>query len=316
MTRRNAMTRHQTGRWHLAVVAVAVCAVGVYVQTASAADDTVRNSAANAGEIIYCYDLERDIVQRKLVGDCAGEIVTPERATAIRAAAIERRQKRFATPQAPVIDGRKLRSVGSGFFVTRDGMVVTNNHVVDGCSAISVETPDGRKAEASLVDVRPQDDLALIRVPLKAAATAAFLDSTGLKPGEPVAVIGYPVQGLAPIKPLITRGELGEGLAQPQGPSRFGIKADVRPGNSGGPVVDARALVIGVVYAKVNTVAVFRATGETVRFVGAVIDNRAVLSFLDRNNVAYRIAAVGDVLDESAFERELRALVARVGCWK
>jgi serine protease Do len=272
-------------------------------------------TGASAPHVVYCHDPVRHIVQRKLIGDCSGEVVTAERAEEIRAEAIERRRQILAKPRTSVIQGRKLRSIGTGFFVTANGRLLTNNHVVDGCAALSVETPDGRSAEARIVDTRAQDDLALIETPLKSAAVATFLETVELAAGTPIALIGYPDQGLAPIRPLLTRGTLNGGQRLATGRASFEINADVRHGNSGGPVVDARGLVIGVVFAKVNSVAVFQATGKNVRFVGVVIDNSAVLDFLGHNHIAYRKAVSGGALDAADLESHLRGIVVRVGCW-
>ena len=271
---------------------------------------------ADVEEVVYCHDAARDIVQRTLVGNCDGEIVTPEQAEQIRADALDRRRQLFAKPRKATIPGRQLRSIGTGFFVTADSKLVTNNHVVDDCAGLSVEMPDGRKAEGQVLATLPQDDLALISTTIVPKAVATFLQASALAAGAPITLIGYPDQGLAPIRPLLTHGELGTTSILAGARARFEIRADVRHGNSGGPVVDSRALVIGVVYAKVNSVAVFQATGKSVRFVGAVIDNRAVLAFLDQHKIAYQTAVEGPVVDAATLESRLKGIVARVGCWK
>lgn len=265
-------------------------------------------------DVVYCH--ERGVVQPVMAGNCGGEIISRAEADKIKADAIERRRRMLANPRKPVISGHKLRSIGTGFFVTADGKLLTNHHVVDGCSALSVETPGGVKTEATLLDSRPEDDLALLASGLEAPAVATFLAENTLAAGTPISLIGYPDQGLAPIKPLLTHGELGEGLRFASSRARFEIRADVRHGNSGGPVVDRRGLVIGVVFAKVNSVAVFQKTGQSVRFIGAVIDNGAVFSFLDRNGLRHRTATSGSMIDDDAIGEMLRPIVARIGCWK
>lgn len=290
------------------------CVVGLASPALPQSGGAVPNQQSD--EVIYCHDAKLRVVQRKLVGDCTGEVVTREQADRISAETIERRRRMLANPRKPLISGRKLRSIGTGFFVTTDGKLLTNNHVVDECAALSVETPDGRTAEARLIDTQPANDLALLEVPLKAKAAAKFLVSGAMTPGEPVVVIGYPDQGLAPIKPLLTRGTLGGSVILAGGRSRFEIRADVRHGNSGGPVTDVRGLVIGVVYAKVNSVAVFQKTGKTVRFVGAVIDNRAVIGFLKRNNVPFRTAGSAPEIGAPELQAQLQLMVVRVGCWR
>jgi serine protease Do len=67
---------------------------------------------------------------------------------------------------------------------------------------------------------------------------------------------------------------------------RFAIDADIRRGNSGGPVIDDRGYVVGVVSAKVNTPAMFQRTGQVMRDIGLIIRQDRALRFLERFNVA------------------------------
>jgi S1-C subfamily serine protease len=302
----------------ISAVAVAiVCGVVWGVGAAVRADEVSsgRDDPAQ-GDVVYCYDPKLAIVQRKLVGHCTGEVVTAEQAERIRVERIERRRQLLAQPRKPIIAGHRLRGIGTAFFVDRNGMLLTNNHVVDGCAAISVETPDGRSAQARLIDTQPADDLALIQTSLVPTSIATFLAAPDLRPDDPVSVVGYPDQGMAPIKPLTTTGRLGPAGLPPDGRPLFHINADIRHGNSGGPVVDDRALVIGVVFAKIDTVSVYQNTGRKVRFIGAVIDNRAVFDLLERNDVGYRKAPGGPKVDAGRIDAAARAIVVRAGCWE
>jgi S1-C subfamily serine protease len=250
-----------------------------------------------------------------LAGDCDGVAVSRERATEIQAENVDRRRRALQSPMQPVIEGRQLNGIGTGFFVAADGTLLTNNHVVEGCSDVSVATPDGREAAGTVLDRRAQSDLALVKAPLEPDATAVFLEQFDLQGSTPLKIAGYPDQGLPPIKPLLTSGRLGPVSSRHDELPHFQISADVRHGNSGSPVVDGRALVVGVVFAKVNTVGVYQATGQKIRFVGVVVDNRAIFELLDANRIDYRKAASAPHVGAAELDARLRSIVARVGCW-
>lgn len=144
--------------------------------------------------------------------------------------------------QAP----REQSSLGSGFIITPDGYVVTNNHVVDGADAITVKTRDDVSFEAEIVGTDPETDLALIK--LKDAEdlpTLSFADSRALKVGEWVMAIGNPF-GLGH---TVTAGIVSaKGRVLGAGPYDDFIQTDasINPGNSGGPLINIDGKVIGI----------------------------------------------------------------------
>lgn len=224
-------------------------------------------------------------------------------------------QWRAAAPRAvqPLLDrGLTARSMGTGFFVLPDGRLVTNGHVVSGCSSLSVELTDGTEALADLLAADPDKDLALVRAQVDASASAVFNDNPSLD-GRAVAVIGYPEYGLPRIKPYLVWGSLtgplvGDGR-------RYAFRGEIRHGNSGGPVLDEAGLVVGVVFAKVDTVAMFRKTGKDIEKVGFAITNDTVLSFLKDHGVAAARSSGGGKKDEASLFLSGRQSIVRVICW-
>jgi S1-C subfamily serine protease len=99
-------------------------------------------------------------------------------------------------------------------------------------------------------------------------------------------------------------------------PGRFRIKADIRRGNSGGPVLDLNGLVIGVVTAKLNTPKLFQKIGRVMRDIGIVISRRVVLDFLKRHGVHVRTRRGGMPIPSDVIFTRARRFVARVLCWK
>src|SRR5262249_40913727 len=87
---------------------------------------------------------------------------------------------------------RSVRSMGSGFVINQNGHIITNNHVVEGATEITVKLSDGREFSAKVVGRDPKTDLALLKVEATGLPTIAMGDSADLKVGEPVMAIGNP----------------------------------------------------------------------------------------------------------------------------
>jgi serine protease Do len=135
------------------------------------------------------------------------------------------------------------RGNGSGVIWSADGSIVTNAHVAR-ASQMRVQLWDGREFDAALVSRDTRHDLAELRINATNLPAATAADSSQVRPGELAIAIGNPLGFV---------GALTTGVIQAVGPvSRFGpetwVQADVRlaPGNSGGPLADARGRVIGI----------------------------------------------------------------------
>jgi serine protease Do len=140
-----------------------------------------------------------------------------------------------------VTSGR--RGHGSGVIVKPEGVIVTNAHVA-AFRPIEVELWDGRRAQADLYIRDPIRDIALLRVPLAELPAAPLGDSDQLRVGELVIAVGNPLGFTG----ALTTGVVHAiGCLPAVGPMKW-IQADVRlaPGNSGGPLADARGRVVGV----------------------------------------------------------------------
>jgi serine protease Do len=135
------------------------------------------------------------------------------------------------------------RGSGSGVIWSNDGMIVTNAHVVHG-SNVHVQLWDGREFDAAVTVRDPRRDLAALRIGATSLPAACPADSSQLRPGELAIAIGNPLGFV---------GALTTGVIHAIGPlralgSQTWVQASVRlaPGNSGGPLADARGHVIGV----------------------------------------------------------------------
>jgi S1-C subfamily serine protease len=135
---------------------------------------------------------------------------------------------------------------GSGF-VIGDGLIVTNRHVVGQPREISISTWDGRSFDARVEGIAQDADLAVIQVVGADLPSATLRDAPAVV-GESVAAIGYPGGGSATITTGRVLGFVEGGVLGETVPS-IRVDAEVRQGNSGGPLIDMEGQVIGVIFA-------------------------------------------------------------------
>ncbi|WP_462320249.1 Do family serine endopeptidase [Halochromatium sp.] len=146
----------------------------------------------------------------------------------------------------PTPSPRQREGEGSGFIIDAEGHIVTNNHVVEGASRIEVTLNDGEKYEAEVIGRDAKTDLALIKIDTNDSLPhVAFGDSRGARVGDWVLAVGNPF-GLG--------GSVNAGIISARGrdinsgpyDDYIQIDAPINRGNSGGPLFDARGVVIGV----------------------------------------------------------------------
>lgn len=140
---------------------------------------------------------------------------------------------------------------GSGVIVREDGLIVTNNHVIDGASAITVRLRSGEEYEATLLGTDAETDIALLRIDAKGLSAAVMGDSSGLLVGDEVVAIGNPLGSLGG---TVTNGIVSALERQitidGQTMTLLQTNAAINPGNSGGGLFNLSGELIGVVNAK------------------------------------------------------------------
>jgi 2-alkenal reductase len=148
-------------------------------------------------------------------------------------------------------------AAGSGFIVSEDGYVVTNNHVVEGATAFQVRYADGTMKNAELVGGDPFQDVAVLKIDLSDGSsvpgTVQWGDSTSMRPGDVVVAIGTPY---GEFNNTVSDGMIGavDGDLDSGGgyslPNLIQHDAAIYPGNSGGPLLNMDGEVIGINVAK------------------------------------------------------------------
>jgi serine protease DegQ len=137
-------------------------------------------------------------------------------------------------------------SLGSGVIVSTDGIVLTNNHVVQGADAIEVVLSDGRRAQATVVGTDPDSDLAVLRIKLDKVPAIEWGNLADVRIGDIVLAVGNPFG----VGQTVTQG-----IVSALGRNHLGINtfenfiqtdAAINPGNSGGALTDSQGRLIGI----------------------------------------------------------------------
>ena len=155
--------------------------------------------------------------------------------------------------------GRQVQEgAGSGWVYEEDGIIVTNNHVVEGAEKVTVGLADGRAFEAAVVHGDSVADLAIVKINAAGLTAAKVGDSSNLRVGDWVVAIGNPLgQGLRAKQGIVSG--MNVSLSADQGESLFDLietSAAINPGNSGGPLVNMAGEVVGITSAKIAAVGV------------------------------------------------------------
>jgi S1-C subfamily serine protease len=180
--------------------------------------------------------------------------------------------------------GSAKGSTGTGFFITQQGHILTNAHVVDNCTSVVIQQQGVGASPAPIVAVDKQNDLALLRAETHPTAIAALRGNRPVRPGENVVAYGFPLNGLVSSGGVLTTGTVSA-LAGVRDDTRyFQISAPLQPGNSGGPLLDATGTVIGVNSASLGNRAA-RAIGTTPQNVNFAIKSDVVRTFLSTQGI-------------------------------
>ncbi len=177
-----------------------------------------------------------------------------------------------------LVQVRNGRGAGAGTIWHPDGLIVTNAHVVQGHAQLTAVLPDGRTLPAQVIAFDAARDLAALAVEADGLPTIEVGDSRALKPGQWVMAVGHPWGVLGAVTAGVVIG-VGAGLGDlPSSREWIALALHLRPGHSGGPLVDAAGRLVGI-----NTLI----TGPDV---GYAIPSQTVIAFLKETLGAQHVA--------------------------
>ena len=220
------------------------------------------------------------------------------------------------TAQQPVVPAEPRSTAansggqeGTGFFVAT-GVLVTNAHVVEGCTNVTVSV-GGNPSQGTVIARDVTNDLAAVRTRATAPAVAKL--RSGSRLGEEVSVFGFPLNGLLATSGNFTRGNITATAGLGDDSRFFQISDPVQPGNSGGPLVDDSGNVVGVVTAKLNALRLAAVTADVAQNINFAIKASAVMNFLDANSIPFQTGEAEEALaapDVAALAQDFTVIIA------
>lgn len=226
----------------LAFAAIGTVQAQAPAATAALPDFTgiVQKNAPAVVHVEAKYSGEQPSMQQSMGGQTVPGMPDDQQAEILR--------RFFGMPMMPSPQEQKHTSLGSGFIISSDGYILTNNHVVDHADKVTVRLQDRRTLTAKVVGTDPTYDIALLKVDAGGSLPAVHIgDSRTLKPGQWVLAIGSPFG----FDYTVTQGivsAVGRNLGGQDQPYTSFIQTDVpiNRGNSGGPLFDLQGRVVGI----------------------------------------------------------------------
>lgn len=170
---------------------------------------------------------------------------------------------------------------GSGFYISADGHILTNNHVVQKCSSVRI---GGDTEQLHMIGKDEINDLALLKSEKKHSDFAAIREES-VKQGESIFAFGYPLSGYLSSTGNFTNGVVAATTGPGNNSNLIQVTSPVQPGNSGGPLVDSKGSVVGVIVGKADAIKVAKVTGDIPQNVNFAITVATVKAFLGSYNV-------------------------------
>jgi hypothetical protein len=201
---------------------------------------------------------------------------------------------------------------GTGYFVTAAGHMITNAHVVEGCSRdVTLSGPSWlpQNSRARTINVDPANDLAVLHLVDGRATSYVKLRPSMPRLGEPVVALGYPLQGVLAAELNVTTGTVSSLSGLQDDRRRLQITAPIQPGNSGGPVIDETGAVVGTVVS--SLVGPAEIAPQNVNF---AINNVIVRAFLQLNQIEPGLAADASQRSVAQVAADARDYVVSIRC--
>jgi S1-C subfamily serine protease len=205
-------------------------------------------------------------------------------------------------------------SSGSGIVVSRDGLVLTNQHVVRQCDSYEIIDDANRRLKAALQAVDVANDLALLTVREEFPAAALIRKDATPKLGEAVTVVGYPLVAVLGTRPSVGFGHVAATAGIRGNVKQMQISVPIQRGHSGGPVFDQAGNVIGVVVSKLDALKVAERTGDLPQNINFAIRGDVVHAFLEAQSAKFTASDSYNKLENTDIAARGAVVTVRVRC--
>lgn len=205
-------------------------------------------------------------------------------------------------------------STGTGIVVTREGHVLTNEHVVRQCDALELIDDVNARYKATLKASDAARDLALLAAETRSAAVAVFRKDPIPKLGEAVTIVGYPLVAVLGTRPSVGFGHVTSTVGVRGNPAQMQISVPVQRGASGGPVLDQSGHVIGVVVSKLDALKLAEKLGDLAQNVNFAVRGDTVRAFLEAQRVDFSVSDNTTKLENTELASRGAAMTVRVRC--
>jgi S1-C subfamily serine protease len=202
--------------------------------------------------------------------------------------------------KAPIV-----KSAGTGFFVSPDGLIVTSAHVVADAKTIRIHTSSGVAADARFVAASEATDIAILQADVKPGRFLSLAAPRSVAVGTPVFTYGWPVADILGVEPKFTDGSISalSGIAGEQ--TYLQITVPVQPGNSGGPLVNDAGQVVGIIASQAAIAPFLKRTGTLPQSINWAVKAEYAALLIDlptsQSVASNRAAAISMVRDAICF---------------
>lgn len=223
--------------------------------------------------------------------------------------AARERQPKVGMRSAPDIN-----AAATGFLITPDGYLLTACHAIAMTSRVEV-LYQGRSYAARIVSKDESTDAAVLRIEGTGFPCLPFVSSSKAKIGDAVFTLGFPQIDVQGVEAKFTEGSISSLSGPADSPRFFQISVPVQPGNSGGPLVNEKGEVVGLIISRLNDIVALRATGMLPQTVNYAMKSSFVLPLVESvPNLAEKLARSSTAKDRSdAIEKAKNAVVLIVG---
>ena len=211
--------------------------------------------------------------------------------------------------------GLSKTGTGTGFFINVGGQMVTNHHVIDGCSEVRLS---GQEGVTAVVTTDAVNDLALLKFskPVKFAAPINS-EPSKIRQGEDVVVFGFPLNSVLSSGGNLTPGVISALTGLGNNTNQIQLTAPIQPGSSGSPVMNTKGEIVGVVSMKLSDSKMAKATGQVAQNVNFAVSGQTLKSLLDAHKADY---SGGGLLSFNKSTADLADQAKKwttvVECWK